>query len=345
MPLDRLLGRVRQEIGGSRGARLEAVIAHHEHRRARPGGPEDRPQELVLADVEGRDGVTEAGVIGVGAEGHARRHAVLESVPHHVDPLEVDRRQVVVAAREVGGDRGVVPRGGQDRDGQRDRLLHRLPVRGLLVLLAGVQHLLPRTLELLGAHPEDRAHLLERDIGGRAERRADLLEVVRRIGDPGGDHAARRLRPQALVGDEVRDLDSVHLLGRVGGPPGDEGVRLPRVAQDVPERFDLPEAAGDRHAPAGRLVNRLEVGNAVDVRADPGHHRGPEQRRNHRIVGAERRPGAAGDQAREIRQAPLPEQRIERIPVRSVEAYHQDAEAGRLRNRRRLARRRLGGFG
>src|SRR2546427_11252832 len=64
------------------------------------------------------------------------------------------------------------------------------------------------------------------------------------------------------------DLVAVPLLGRIGGPPGDEGAGLSGVAQDVPQRLDAAEAAGDRHAPPGRRIDRLEIGDAVDVGPD-----------------------------------------------------------------------------
>ena len=338
VPLDRLLRGEGEDVGGAIGAGLEAVIGDDHDGRPRPGGPEDPADQIVLLDVEAGDRVPVLPEVLLGTDRQARRHAVLEAVPHHVDAFEVDRRQVEAARREVGGDGGVVLRAGEDRDRQRYGTLSQAAVLGLLVGAARFQDLPDALLELVPADVQDRGDLVVRQIGRRPHRRQELVEIFRRIGDAGRNRGAGRTRTQRLEHQQIGDLVAVHLLGRIGGPPGDEGVGFSGVAQDVPQRLDAPETAGDRHAPPGRRIDRLEIGDAVHVGPDPGDHRGPQKRRDHRVVGAQGPRCAVRDQAGEIRQTPGAQEWIDRAPVRAVEPEQEEPQPRRLGTGKRLGR-------
>ena len=111
---------------------------------------------------------------------------MLEAVAHHVDPLEVHRRQVQPPRGEVRGDGRVVLRAGEDGDRQLHRTLRQPAVLLLVVGGGGLQNIVKRRLVLSTIDVQDRCDLLVRQVGGGMERGQDLVEVVGRIRDADG---------------------------------------------------------------------------------------------------------------------------------------------------------------
>jgi len=168
VPLNRLLGRVGERPLRPIGAGPEAVVGDDEHRRPGPRRVEDLAEQAVLVRVEAGDGVPVTGEVGVGADRHPRRHAVLEAVPHHVDPLEIDAGEVGVPGRQVGRDAGVVGAAGEDGEGQRRRVLDRLASRGDRVVRP-FQDLAPRRRQGRVVDVQDRTDLPIGEVGHRPQ--------------------------------------------------------------------------------------------------------------------------------------------------------------------------------
>ena len=337
VPLDRLLGRVGEHPLRAPGPRSEAVVGEDEHRRPRAGRVDHLAEQTVLVRVEPGDRVLIAREIGLGADRHARGHAVLEAVPHHVDPLEIDTGEIGVARGEIGRDARVVGAAGQDRQRQRRRVLHR-PTRGRHRVTGLLQHLAARPRQGGRVEVQDRPEVRLGEIGSGLEQVPLLDEIVGRPDDPRWPGASLRPRAQRLEGQQVGDLEAPHRLRRVRGPPGDEGARHPGVVEDVPEGLDLAEAAGDRDAPSARLLDGLEIGDAVHVGADAGDDCRPQKRRDHRVVRAQTGAHPLRDEALQPRHPSGPHQGIDGVPVGPVEADEQHPDPGRIPLRHRPPR-------
>ena len=192
----------------------------------------------------------------------------------------------------------------------------------------------------VGGGVEPRQVLLQRrlvdGLTGVLERRARPAIAIGGIHDAGGRGVFLEQECEQAIGDD-RAVDRLRGIRR---PQPQHGDALAGRRGHVPDRRRAPEAAGDRFFDAGRRIELHEVQDPVIERADAGHHRGPDQRRERRTDRLEDAAGAFAHQPREVRHRAIRDVVVEQLPVGAVEADEDDWAPGGGGRRGAIGRRR-----
>ena len=144
-------------------------------------------------------------------------------------------------------------------------------------------------------------------------------------------HQALHHRPRRagclghLLHQQVAHARAIDGLRRVRRVPAHHVHAQPALREHVPERLGPARGARrDTHAFPGR-IRFHEVQDAVLVGRLPGGNGGPQDRRELRLQRAQVGAGAGRQQARQVRQLPTRQQRVDHLPVGGVPTEDQEA--------------------